>query len=83
MSVNDDRRGTLISLQERYSLLPITDTSSSQPSSPSTTMTTGNGIIEDLDGPEGCYLIFESSHGGRLMLFYSRGPIPADAIGFW
>mmetsp|Transcript_45058 Transcript_45058/g.109565 ORF Transcript_45058/g.109565 Transcript_45058/m.109565 type:complete len:225 (-) Transcript_45058:203-877(-) len=35
------------------------------------------------DGPEGCYLTFESSSGGRLMLVYSRGVIPRNAVGFW
>ena len=35
------------------------------------------------DGPEGCYLTFESSSGGRLMLVYSRGIIPRNAVGFW
>jgi hypothetical protein len=42
-----------------------------------------NNIVEDLEGPEGCYLIFEPSSGGRLMLFYSKGEIPSNAIGFW
>mmetsp|Transcript_14670 Transcript_14670/g.34092 ORF Transcript_14670/g.34092 Transcript_14670/m.34092 type:complete len:176 (-) Transcript_14670:2204-2731(-) len=40
-------------------------------------------IVENLDGPEGCYLVFESSSGGRLMLFYSTGRIPRNAVGFW
>ena len=35
------------------------------------------------EGPEGCYLTFEPDSGGRLMLFYSRGEIPQNAIGFW
>eukprot|EP00980_Cylindrotheca_fusiformis_P031462 scaffold26407_cov127-Cylindrotheca_fusiformis.AAC.1 len=35
------------------------------------------------EGPEGCYLIFEPMSGGRLILFYSRGKIPLNAIGFW
>ena len=33
--------------------------------------------------PEGCYLVFESAFGGRLMLFYSNGKIPNNAVGFW
>jgi hypothetical protein len=37
----------------------------------------------DEEGPEGCYLIFESASGGRLVLLYSRGEIPLNAIGFW
>jgi hypothetical protein len=39
--------------------------------------------LADEEGPEGCYLIFESISGGRLMLLYSRGEIPLGAIGFW
>jgi hypothetical protein len=35
------------------------------------------------DGPEGCYLIYESDSGGKLMLHYSRGPVPENAVGFW
>ena len=35
------------------------------------------------DGPEGCYLTFEPDSGGRLMLFYSKGEIPKNAVGFW
>lgn len=42
-----------------------------------------NNIVEDLEGPEGCYLTFEPSSGGRLMLIYSKGQIPSNAIGFW
>ncbi|KAG7353264.1 hypothetical protein IV203_009313 [Nitzschia inconspicua] len=46
-------------------------------------MATENGMVPDLEGPEGCYLIFEPSSGGRLMLYYSKGDIPTNAIGFW
>jgi hypothetical protein len=35
------------------------------------------------EGPEGCYLTFESSSGGQLMLIYSKSEIPLNAIGFW
>jgi hypothetical protein len=28
------------------------------------------------DGPPGCYLVYEPSSGGRLMLHYSKGPVP-------
>lgn len=48
--------------------------------------TASNNMTENRqhdDGPEGCYLTFEPSYGGRLMLVYSRGEIPLDAIGFW
>jgi hypothetical protein len=37
----------------------------------------------DEEGPEGCYLIFDPSSGGRLILLYSKGKIPLNAIGFW
>jgi hypothetical protein len=35
------------------------------------------------DGPIGCYLTFESSSGGQLVLIYSKSEIPLNAIGFW
>lgn len=34
-------------------------------------------------GPVGCYLVYESSSTGRLMLHYSLGPIPENTVGFW
>lgn len=34
-------------------------------------------------GPIGCYLVYETTAGGRLMLYYSEGPIPDNAVGFW
>eukprot|EP00536_Pseudo-nitzschia_multiseries_P016716 jgi/Psemu1/222341/e_gw1.1208.21.1 len=40
-------------------------------------------MVDGIDGPAGCYLIFESTSGGRLMLFYSNGQIPKNAVGFW
>jgi hypothetical protein len=40
-------------------------------------------IIENLTGPAGCYLVFESAFGGRLMLNYSKDRIPKAAVGFW
>jgi hypothetical protein len=42
-----------------------------------------SGAFAEEEGPEGCYLIYEPSSGGRLMLFYSRAEIPLNAIGFW
>lgn len=39
--------------------------------------------MEDLTAPEGCYLVFESAFGGRLMLYYSKDRIPKNAVGFW
>lgn len=35
------------------------------------------------EGPEGCYLTFDTLSGGRLVLYYSQGKIPLNAIGFW
>lgn len=35
------------------------------------------------EGPSGCYLVYEPSSSGRLMLYYSKGPVPSNAVGFW
>ena len=35
------------------------------------------------NGPEGCYLLFESDSGGKLMLQYSQGMVPQNSVGFW
>lgn len=40
-------------------------------------------LVTDEDGPEGCYLLYESDSGGKLMLFYSKGEIPDNAVGFF
>jgi Immune Mapped Protein 2 (IMP2) N-terminal domain len=37
----------------------------------------------DLAGPTGCYLVYEPSSGGRLMIHYSTGAVPDNAVGFW
>lgn len=37
----------------------------------------------DAVGPTGCYLVYEPSSGGRLMLHYSTGVVPDNAVGFW
>ena len=34
-------------------------------------------------GPKGCYLVYEGNSGGRLMLHYSLGFVPDNAVGFW
>mmetsp|Transcript_19273 Transcript_19273/g.24861 ORF Transcript_19273/g.24861 Transcript_19273/m.24861 type:complete len:188 (+) Transcript_19273:191-754(+) len=34
-------------------------------------------------GPAGCYLCYEVTSGGRLMLHYSQGHVPDNAVGFW
>ena len=40
-------------------------------------------LEEDELGPEGCYLVYEPDSGGRLMIVYSRGYVPMNAVGFW
>jgi hypothetical protein len=35
------------------------------------------------EGPPGCYMVYEPSSGGCLMLYYSKGPVPSNAVGFW
>ena len=39
--------------------------------------------VEDELGPEGCYLVYEPDSGGRLMIVYSHGYVPMNAVGFW
>lgn len=34
------------------------------------------------DGPEGCYLLYESDSGGKLTLLYTHGEVPDNAVGF-
>lgn len=34
-------------------------------------------------GPVGAYLVYEPTSGGRLMIHYSTGPVPDNAVGFW
>mmetsp|Transcript_24379 Transcript_24379/g.34017 ORF Transcript_24379/g.34017 Transcript_24379/m.34017 type:complete len:174 (+) Transcript_24379:257-778(+) len=38
---------------------------------------------DSYEGPEGCYLTFESDSGGKLCLFYSKGEVPENAVGFF
>jgi hypothetical protein len=42
-----------------------------------------NMSTEEEQGPVGCYLVFEPASGGRLMLVYSKGAVPTNAVGFW
>jgi hypothetical protein len=35
------------------------------------------------EGPVGCYLSYESGSSGCLMLTYSLGIVPPNAVGFW
>lgn len=46
-------------------------------------MTTEYMEFAEEEGPEGCYLTFEPTSGGRMMLFYTRNKIPLNAIGFF
>ncbi|KAL7559973.1 hypothetical protein ACA910_022462 [Epithemia clementina (nom. ined.)] len=39
--------------------------------------------IDPTHGPKGCYLVYEGHSGGRLMLHYSLGMVPDNAVGFW
>ena len=50
---------------------------------PNTTTTTPAKAPPADHGPVGCYLVYEPSSGGRLMLQYSKGPIPPNSVGFW
>ena len=57
----------------------MNDRENNNPNPGSVTTTT-----EDDDmGPEGCYLVYEPDSGGRLVVIYSRGPVPLNAVGFW
>lgn len=56
----------------------------------STTSTTTNKPFiaektgdQEEQGPTGCYLVYEPVAGGRLMLHYSTGYVPDNAVGFW
>jgi len=40
-------------------------------------------MVDNLVGPEGCYLVYDTGGRGRLVLFYSKGQIPRKALGFW
>jgi Immune Mapped Protein 2 (IMP2) N-terminal domain len=40
-------------------------------------------VNNENEGPTGCYLCYESSSGGCLVLQYSQGPVPENAVGFW
>ena len=42
-----------------------------------------NDNDDDNLGPEGCYLVYEPDSGGRLMIVYSHGYVPMNAVGFW
>ena len=39
--------------------------------------------VDPAHGPKGCYLVYEGTSGGRLMLHYSMGFVPENAVGFW
>jgi len=40
-------------------------------------------MVDENDGPMGCYLTYESDSGGKLCLTYTKSAIPENAIGFW
>ena len=51
-----------------------------------TTSSDVNGSAEKRDenhGPVGCYLVYESNSSGCLVLQYSEGPVPDNAVGFF
>jgi len=35
------------------------------------------------DGPVGCYLVYDPTSSGRLVLHYSQGVVPTNAVGFF
>lgn len=45
--------------------------------------TTDDGAAAAEPGPVGCYLVYENSSGGRLVLQYSRGEVPDNAVAFF
>ena len=49
----------------------------------SSTAATAAATTADEKGPVGCYLVYEPSSGGVLMLHYSQGYVPSHAVGFW
>jgi hypothetical protein len=59
------------------------------PTSASAVITTDQPFIAEKtddheeQGPTGCYLVYEPVAGGRLMLHYSQGYVPDNAVGFW
>lgn len=60
-----------------------TSTSTNNDNDNNTDIMLRDEMVDGIDGPEGCYLVFESASGGRLMIFYSSGKIPKNAVGFW
>jgi Immune Mapped Protein 2 (IMP2) N-terminal domain len=61
-----------------------TTTSPSAVSPTATEWALENGKSNDENsGPIGCYLVYESNSGGCLVLQYSEGPVPDNAVGFF
>lgn len=56
--------------------------SSTEAATATNTTSTTPSSTED-KGPVGCYLVYEPSSGGVLMLHYSQGYVPDHAVGFW
>jgi len=48
-----------------------------------TNMPSSSSSSNDDVGPVGCYLVFEPSSGGRLLVQYSKGTVPENAVGFF
>lgn len=64
--------------------LPEVDKSTKTSSSPTAVEFASQQLDSESGvGPTGCYLVYEPSSGGRLMLVYSQGEIPENAVGFW
>jgi Immune Mapped Protein 2 (IMP2) N-terminal domain len=49
----------------------------------STAVSDSNDNRDENHGPVGCYLVYESNSGGCLVLQYSEGPVPENAVGFF
>jgi len=64
-------------------ITPAPDLEETERSETETTVEQQLPVEQRTDGPEGCYLVYEPASGGRLMLHYSKGLVPFNAIGFW
>ena len=68
--VNDETRE---SGKDEEELISPTSNRSTPPSSP---------FSSEIYGEKGCYLVYDPSSNGRLMIYYSK-TVVNDAIGFW
>jgi len=53
-----------------------------QPKSPQYAASSDPVVIQSDEPPPGCYLVYFSDSGGKLVLHYSKTPVD-NAIGFW